>query len=126
MKTVLFALGLVGMGCICAHAQDTTSVDQQQYPVPLYDQDRERINSRDLPDPVKRALENEEYRGWLINAAYKTTGTNFMRSEGNQADTIETADYRRTGQEVYVVELKNGAQTRIARFTEEGEPIDDQ
>lgn len=133
MKKVMLAFCLLFGGLVVyAQQQDTTSREQQQtqYPAMQDDQDRERINSRDLPDAIKRSLEGQEYRGWLVNAAYKTKGT----MDQNQSDT--TAAQQDTtsvsgnagayGQEVYVVELKNGAQTKTVRFDKDGKKLDDQ
>jgi hypothetical protein len=137
MKKVMLAFCLLFGGVVVyAQQQDTTSRDQQQTQYPaMQDQDRERINSRDLPDAIKRSLEGQEYRGWLVNAAYKTKGT--MNPNQNQSDTTSaqqdtTSVSGNTGatgayaQEVYVVELKNGAQTKTARFDKDGKKLDDQ
>jgi hypothetical protein len=129
-------------GFIAANAQDSTSTTTptQQYPTTTSqdDQDRERINSRDLPDAVKRSLEQTEYRGWLVNAAYKTTGvsnestSDQMSSDSTsvQSDTTSasgnTGNTGAYGQEVFVVELKNGAQTKTVRFDKEGTKLDDE
>lgn len=134
MKKLLFAFSFVCAGVMTAAAQDTTSVDQQnqQYQTMQQNdqQDRERINSRDLPDAVKRSLEGQEFRGWLINAAYKTTG--MQEDAGNmeqqQGDTTAVQGQPQQGneeEEIYVVELKNGAQTKTVRFTKDGERLDD-
>src|SRR5688572_9404973 len=94
MKKLMLAFYLIFGGMVVAYAQDTTSTDQtqtqQQYPTTQNDQDdRERINSRDLPDAIKRSLENQEYRGWLISSAYKTKGVSSMT--GNQTDTTSVS-----------------------------------
>lgn len=107
-----------------ASGQDTTAVEEQQFPTVLYDQERDRINSRDLPEAVKRALDSQEYRGWLINAAYITTGMDFMYHD-SRADTMGVSGRSGTGRDIFVVELKNGAQTKTVRFTEDGEKIGD-
>ena len=137
MKKLLFAFSLVLGGFIAASAQDTTSIDQQNQPYPTMqqdDQERERINSRDLPDAVKRSLEGQEFRGWLINAAYKTKGLSGdnmqdqQNQDQNQSDTTGVSGQNETGaygEEVYVVELKNGAQTKTVRFSKDGEKLDD-
>lgn len=146
MKKLMFAFCFMFGGIIAVNAQDTTSTPQQnqQYPTSTQhdDQDRERINSRDLPDAIKRSLETQEYRGWLVNAAYRTTGLNSQGSQdqsgqnqsdttsmsgdhGNQSDTTSTAGSSAYGQEVYVVELKNGAQTKTVRFDKDGKKLDD-
>lgn len=161
MKKVMLACCFVFGGMMAVNAQDTTSTSTQtqQYPTTTgqEDQDRERINSRDLPDAVKRSLEQTEYRGWLVNAVYKTTGvsdqamsgqmssdstsnsgnttsttgneqsneqnneTDSTSVSGNTGNTGNTGAY---GQEVYVVELKNGAQTRTVRFDKDGKKLD--
>jgi hypothetical protein len=112
------------------------------------DQDREKINSRDLPDAVKRSLEGTEYRGWLVNAAYKSKGvegtmsgdstsnssTSSSSSTSTSGQTTQSGDSTSVsgntsgayGQEVYVVELKNGAQTKTIRFDKDGNKLDDQ
>lgn len=111
------------------YAQDTTSTDmtqtQQQYPTTQNNQDdRERINSRDLPDPIKRSLETQDYRGWLINSAYKTTGLSMNGQPAEMpSDSTSAGAY---GQEIYVVEMKNGAQTKTVRFDKDGNRLDDQ
>lgn len=140
-KVMLVSCFLLG-GLLAVNAQDTTSTQTktQQYPTTTAqeDQDRERINSRDLPDAVKRSLEQTEYRGWLVNAAYKTTGVADESNAGQQSsdstsvqnDTTSTSENAGNtgayGQEVFVVELKNGAQTKTVRFDKEGNKLDDE
>jgi hypothetical protein len=139
MKKLMFTLCLIVGGLVAVMAQDTTSTDrqdQQQYPTSKEeDQDREKINSRDLPDAVKRSLEGTEYRGWLVNAVYKSKGveasdsTNISNQDTqNQSDTTAVSGQEQTGaygQEVFVVELKNGAQTKTVRFYKDGKKLDD-
>jgi hypothetical protein len=144
MKKVTLAFCFLFGGIIAVNAQDSTSTTTptQQYPTTTSqdDQDRERINSRDLPDAVKRSLEQTEYRGWLVNAAYKTTGVSDASSDQTSSDsTSVTGNEQRNqtdttsasgntgayGQEVFVVELKNGAQTKTVRFDKEGKKLDD-
>ena len=142
MKKLMFAFCFF-LGGIAVYAQDTTSTDKQnqtQYPTTQEDQDRERLNSRDLPDAIKRSLEGQEYRGWLINAAYKTKGvandqssqnesdsTAVQNEDQNQADTTSVSQDQNGAyaQEIYVVELKNGAQTKTVRFDKDGKKMDD-
>jgi hypothetical protein len=160
MKKLMFAFCFAFGGLVVVNAQDTTSTSTQQYPTTTsqdsQDQDRERINSRDLPDAIKRSLEGTEYRGWLVNAAYKTTGMDQSgMDQGMQSDSTSTSgsstgsttgsqgdqtgmqgdttsvygDNNTTGangQEIYVVELKNGAQTKTVRFDKDGKQLDDQ
>jgi hypothetical protein len=144
MKKLVLAFSLV-VGGLAVYAQDSTSTTprQQQYPTTNSssnmgqdDQDREKINSRDLPDAVKRSLEGTEYRGWLVNAAYKskdvegtsgnstsTSGQTTQRSDSSSVSGNTSGAY---GQQVYVVELKNGAQTKTVRFDKDGNKLDDQ
>jgi hypothetical protein len=138
MKKLLLAFSMVLGGLVAVNAQDTTSTDKQQSQYPTQgaqgdEQERERINSSDLPDAVKRSLEGTEYRGWLINSAYKTKGVEKTADQPQQdpqnpTDTAgvvkpETDAY---AAEVFVIELKNGAQTKTVRFDKDGKKLDDQ
>jgi hypothetical protein len=136
MKKLTLAFCLLVGGIFAANAQDTTSVDkQQQYPTQgaqaSQQDDREKINSRDLPDAVKRSLEGTEYRGWLINSAYKmkgvTSGDMNQDSVTNQTDSaaVSKPETDALNAEVFVVELKNGAQTKTVRFDKDGNALDD-
>lgn len=176
MKKIMFAFCFVFGGLVAVNAQDTTSTStptQQQYPTTttdpsstMGDQDRERINSRDLPDAIKRSLEGTEYRGWLVSAAYRTSEQNSSDSTSmqsgsgmsdstsysgsgsqgtygsqgsqgqTQGDTTSVSGQSGTigssgtgsmsGGEVFVVELKNGAQTKTVRFDKDGNLLDEQ
>lgn len=98
-------------------------------------QDRERIQSTELPDGVKRSLEGQEYRGWLVNGAFKATGASDASSSSSsmESDTTSTDAGQTQGntsavgaqaEEVYIVELKNGAQTKTVRFDKEGKKME--
>jgi hypothetical protein len=154
MKKLVLAFSLV-VGGLAVYAQDSTSTTtprQQQYPTTNSsstmgqdDQDREKINSRDLPDAVKRSLEGTEYRGWLVNAAFKSKGvegtmsgdstnsssnsstsTSGQTTQNSDSSSVSGNTSGAYGQEVYVVELKNGAQTKTVRFDKDGNKLDDQ
>ena len=60
-------------------------------------EDKTKIKSEELPEAVKKSLEAQEYRGWLIDAAYHVKST-----------------------DSYEVELKNGAETKTVKFDKEG------
>src|SRR5688572_21779612 len=144
MKKVMFALCLMFGGVVMVSAQDTQDTTsnqyrtetQSQYPqdAQAQDQDRERIQSTELPDEVKRSLEDQEYRGWLISGAYKATGSSDQSEM--QSDSTSISDNQSpanqenanaTGaqaEEVYIVELKNGAQTKTVRFNKDGQKIE--
>ena len=136
MKKVMFAFCLVFGGFVVVSAQDSTSTTpqnetQSQYPQDAQsqdqDQDRERIQSTELPDAVKRSLEGQEYRGWLVNGAYKAKGVSDMESDTTSADVNRQDNANAPsaqGEEIYIVELKNGAQTKTVRFDKEGKKIE--
>jgi hypothetical protein len=160
MKKLMFAFFIFCGGVVAVNAQDSTSTGKSnQYPTQgqaasMDDQDREKINSRDLPDAVKRSLEGQEYRGWLVNAAYKSKGVSSSSSTtgsstGSSSSSSSTTDDQSNSsqgnrsqgdstsvsgngngsgayaQEAYVVELKNGAQTKTVRFDKDGKKLDD-
>src|SRR5918993_385349 len=64
---------------------------------PADQDDKTKIKSEELPEGVKKSLEAQEYRGWLIDAAYHVKST-----------------------DSYEVELKNGAETKTVKFDKEG------
>ena len=151
MKKVMFALCFMFGGIVVVTAQentqDTTSNQyrtetQSQYPQdgqaqPGQDQqERERIQTTELPDEVKRALEGQEYRGWLISGAFKakagettemsgqdnTTAPDNTNNDANREQSTNAAGAE--GEEIYIVELKNGAETKTIRFDENGEKLE--
>ena len=136
----MFALCFTVGGVVAVSAQDTQDTTsnqyrtetQSQYPQDVMgqDQDRERIQATELPDGVKRALEGEEYRGWLISGAFKsnegadqsmmesdTTSTGVNEPSINATETEE--------EEVFIVELKNGAETKTLKFDSDGQMLED-
>jgi len=133
MKRVMFALCLMVGGIAAASAQDTTSTryrTDQQYPRDMMNQDqgRERIQSTDLPDQVKRTLEGQEYLGWLVSGAFKAKASadlSSMESDSTGANRQGNNDViGDQGQQIYIVELKNGAETKTVRFDENGQKIE--
>lgn len=141
MKKVMFALCFMFGGIVTVVAQDqqdTTSNQyrtetQSQYPQDALgqDQDRERIQSTELPDEVKRSLEGEEYRGWLVSGAFKAKASagQSMESDTTSVDPNQQADPSNNAagmeeEEVYIVELKNGAETKTIRFDANGQKIE--
>jgi hypothetical protein len=111
MKKLMFAsLALLGSVAL-ANAQEATPQEESNQAtetvapapeapeVPAVDQDdKTKIKSEELPEGVKKALEAQEYRGWLIDAAYHVKST-----------------------DSYEVELKNGAETKTVKFNKDGE-----
>jgi hypothetical protein len=69
----------------------------QEAPAAADQDEKTKIKSEELPEAVKKALEAQEYRGWLIDAAYHVKAT-----------------------DSYEVQLKNGAETKTVKFDKEG------
>jgi hypothetical protein len=63
--------------------------------------DKVRIEADQLPETVQTALAGDEYRGWMVDAAY------FIKSKEN-----------------YEVELKNGAESKTITFNKEGKKVE--
>jgi hypothetical protein len=112
MKKLMFAsLALLGSVAL-VNAQDAAPQEESnkateavapapavETPVATEDQDdKTKIKSEELPEAVKKSLEAQEYRGWLIDAAYHVKST-----------------------DSYEVELKNGAETKTVKFNKDGE-----
>ncbi len=63
--------------------------------------DKTKIKSEELPEAIKKTLEAQEYRGWLIDAAYHVKST-----------------------DSYEVELKNGAEAKTVKFDKDGKKVE--
>jgi hypothetical protein len=149
MKKVMFALCFMFGGMVVVTAQDTQDTTSNQYKTetqsqyPQNDQaqagqdqqERERIQTTELPDEVKRALEAQEYRGWLISGAFKAKAGDQSQMNGQDNTSPDNTNNDANGQEsanatggqdeeVYIVELKNGAETRTVRFDENGQQLE--
>jgi hypothetical protein len=98
MKKLMFAsLALLGSVAF-VNAQDAATPAPAATAAPAADQeDKAKIKSEELPEAVKKALEAQEYRGWLINGATHVKST-----------------------DTYEVELKNGAETKVVKFSKDG------
>jgi hypothetical protein len=76
--------------------------DQVAAPAAAEAQDEKtKIKSEELPEAVKKTLEAQEYRGWLIDAAYHVKST-----------------------DSYEVELKNGAEAKTVKFDKDGKKVE--
>jgi hypothetical protein len=163
MKKLVFAFCMM-IGAVVVNAQDTTSTQSPTDPTstnpqtqsPMQEDGRVKIKSQELPDAVKSSLESQEYRGWLVNSAYKmdaasnsstgeagndvssdstsTSGSNSTSSstsgDASSSDSTNVSSGNQTSsgaynKEVYIVELKNGAQTKTVRFDADGKKLDD-
>jgi len=107
MKKLMFAsLALLGSVAL-ANAQEATppqesnkateAVAPAPAPAAVDQEDKTKIKSEELPEAVKKSLEAQEYRGWLIDAAYHVKST-----------------------DSYEVQLKNGAETKTVKFNKDG------
>lgn len=136
MKKLVFAVSMF-LGAVVVNAQDTTSTTSPTDPTTvqtpeMQDEGRVKIKSQDLPDAVKSSLESQEYRGWLVNSAYKmdaaATTTSDASTESTDSTSVSSSTSTEAGaynKEVFIVELKNGAQTKTVRFDKEGKKLDD-
>jgi hypothetical protein len=115
MKKLLFATLVLTGSVVAANAQEvskdsaavssstTTTTTTASGSTVAADQDASaQIKSDELPEAVKKALEGDEYKGWIINAA-----------------SYDKKD------EKYVVELKNGADSKKVKFNKEGKVLND-
>lgn len=137
MKKLVFAVCMM-FGAVVVNAQDSTSTQSPTDPTStsqestvMQDQGRVKIKSQDLPDAVKSSLESQEFRGWLVSSAYKmdAASTTPVDSNVSEDSTNVSSQSGSTGshkQEVFIVELKNGAQTKTVRFDKDGKKLDDE
>lgn len=103
MKKVMFAFAAMLGSVAFVQAQDesnnlkTPEATTQEAPA---QEEKTKIKSEELPAPVKTALESQDYRGWLIDSAFKYEAT-----------------------ETYEVNLKNGAETKVVKFDKDGKVV---
>ncbi len=136
MKKIMFALCFAVGGVVTVSAQDTQDTTSNQYrtetesqypqDVMGQDQDLERIQATELPDEVKRSIEGEEFRGWLISGAFRTN-----EADQSMTDTTSTGvnepgiNATEPVEEVFIVELKNGAETKTLKFDSNGQMLEE-
>lgn len=102
MKKLLLAVCLMfgGATLVSAQVDQTTPTQTPQ----TQDQDQQQISVSELPDQVTAKLEGQDYSGWTVGNAYK------KMDESNQ--------------EIYVVELRQGTETKKVKFDSDGNEID--
>lgn len=130
-------------------SQPSEMNQDQSSDVAMQEEGRVKIKSQDLPDAVKSSLEGQEYRGWLVNAVYKVDGSSGMSDDASSGDADSQEETGSTSsadstfatgnenipqqgvgeagshvEEAYIVELKNGAQTKTVRFDKDGKKLD--
>lgn len=113
MKKLLFMMSMIlgTAAFVNAQNQDTTQTQTQSQNLSNQDQDRQKIEISQLPQAIRTELESTDYAGWNISSAYRSTQT-------------ETSDETKS-MEVYVVELKNGADTQTLEFDRDGNRLND-
>jgi hypothetical protein len=109
MKTLIISICFICGGIAFTHAQDTT---QSEYSLAEPQIVNEKIETRELPEAVKQALQGQDYRGWLINAVYK-------------APIVNPGDSKNINKAMYVVELINGNQKKTIEFDKDGKKLND-
>ncbi len=121
--TICLLTGVVVYG-VAQEVPDTSSLEYkteaQSQGLILQQQDRERIQAMELPDDVKRALEGPEYRGWLISGAFRATKEIPAGNVSRDVSATEANDGT-----IYIVEMKNGGETKTERFTRDGQKLPD-
>jgi hypothetical protein len=103
MKKLMIAACLMLGGASLATAQEQSTPQTQSQT--SQDQDRgQQISVSELPDGVTAQLESQDYSGWTVGNAYK-----------------KTDDSQR---ELYVVELRQGTETKKVKFDSDGNKIE--
>lgn len=94
MKKLLLGILLVGGCTFSVLAQDATPA-----PAPQATEEMQPIAASELPAAIRTSLEGQDYSGWTVANSYKK---------------------EKDGQTFYVVELKNGAETKKVKFDAQG------
>jgi hypothetical protein len=112
MKKLLIATLVLAGSAVAVNAQEvskdssaistTTSTTVTTSAATVVQDGYVSIKPEQLPDAVKKALETQDFKGWIINAA--------------SVDKKE---------EKYVVELKNGADTKKVKINKDGKVLND-
>jgi hypothetical protein len=107
MKKALLIVAGVLFATAATFAQDSTRTQEpqqtqspEQQPSTDYSKDMVKITATDLPDAVKQTLAAPQYQGW-------------------ESSTI----YRSKNNDMYVIEMGNGAEAKSFRFGADGKPI---
>ncbi|HEY3403411.1 MAG TPA: hypothetical protein VGK59_08500 [Ohtaekwangia sp.] len=98
MKRIMFML--VALVASVAVQASVVGINEMKSQAQVAQDDRVKIKAEELPETVKKSLEAEEYRGWLISSAHH----------------IKSKDQ-------FEIELKNGAETKTVTFDKEGKKV---
>lgn len=107
MKKLMLAVCLMFGGAAFVNAQDQPTTPTQTQPTQDQDKDGQEIAISELPEAVTASLESQDYSGWTVGRAYKKIHA--------QHDNME----------VFVIELKKGAETKKVKFDKDGNKLDD-
>lgn len=99
MKKILLVLSILAACSMVGFAQSEADSTNKTESANMK-KGKSKIRIEELPAGVKQALEDEEFKGWMINAAFR--------------------DARN---EQYEVELKNGVDRQIVKFDNEGKRL---
>jgi len=100
MKKLMLAVCLMFGGATFVSAQDQPATQSQTQT----QDDKQQISVSELPESVTAKLESQDYSGWTVGNAYK------KMDESNQ--------------EIYIVELKQGTETKKVKFDRDGNAIE--
>jgi hypothetical protein len=112
MKKLMLAMFLMFGGIAVVNAQDSTSTQTPTQTPTTQDQDRTQIQVTELPEAIQTSLQSQDYSGWTVATAYRST----QKDSSDETKSME----------VYVVDLKNGAETKTVRFDKDGKKLDDE
>ncbi len=101
----MLAVCLMFGGATLVAAQDQSGqATQSQSQTMDQDQDRQQISVSELPEAVTAKLESQDYAAWTVGNVYKKTDE--------------------SQNEIYIVELKQGTDTKKVKFDRDGNQID--
>lgn len=108
MKKVLFAILFVFTAAVAALAQEPAATPAPATPPSSEYQDKDKdkkpIAVSELPATITASLQGQDYTGWTASNAFTT---------------------EKDGQTIYIVELKNGSETKKVKFDAQGNKLKD-
>jgi hypothetical protein len=102
MKKLLLGILLVGGCTLTVLAQNPTPAPAPE--TQATQQDMQPVAASELPAAIRTSLEGQDYSGWTVANSYKK---------------------EKDGKTMYVVELKNGAETKKVKFDAEGNKMNE-
>jgi hypothetical protein len=104
MKKLLLGILFVGGCTLSVLAQNATPAPapETQPSTEMQDKEMQPVAASELPAAIRTSLEGQDYSGWTVSNTYKK---------------------EKEGQTMYVVELKNGTETKKVKFDAEGNKL---